>query len=154
MPIFALLFLFAKKELRLFLITIASVVFLAWGEKNALLWLGIILFASYGLGNLLPRAKADKNSIWLWVGLGINLGILALFKYWAAYGSNLLASNRIPSQWIPSLSSLTVPLGLSYVTFQAVSYLIDVWKGTIPRRRTSFVLAHIYCSSRNWSQAR
>ena len=132
LPIFVVLYLLAKKELRLLLVIIASLVFLAWGQNKVVLWLGGILLASYSIGLLLPQAKERKKSFWLWMGLGVNLVILAAFKVLTAYGSKLVVILNIPPETQQSFTNLTVPLGLSFVTFQAISYLVDVWKGTIP----------------------
>ncbi|MBI5293988.1 MAG: MBOAT family protein [Chloroflexi bacterium] len=135
LPVFAVIYLFARKDLRLWLIVIASLVFLTWGNSIAVRWLGGILFASYGFGLLLPRAKEQKRAFWLWVGLGVNVVILLYFKVMLAYGPSLQLALKVPTQWSSLFASPVVPLGLSYVTFQAISYLADVWKGTIQPER-------------------
>jgi alginate O-acetyltransferase complex protein AlgI len=129
--VFFVVYLFARKDLRLWLIVIASLVFLTWGNSIAVRWLGGLLLASYGFGLLLPRAKEQGRSFWLWAGLGVNLIILLYFKVMLAYGPNLQLTLKISSQWSSLFTTPAVPLGLSYVTFQAISYLADVWRGVI-----------------------
>ena len=131
LPIFIIIYLVAKEELRLLLIIIASLVFLAWGDRNAIVWTGIVLFTGYSVGICLSLANAKGKLIWLWVGLGINLALLFLFKVYASYGSQFVSSIGIPDQLKQPFTSLTIPLGISYITFQAISYLVDVWRGTI-----------------------
>lgn len=138
LPVFFLLYLLAKKELRLWLIIIANLVFLAWGHNKAVIWLGVILLASYGIGLLLPRAKERKKSFWLWAGFGINLVILVAFKVMTAYGPTLAATLHVQLELKQYFTNPTVPLGLSYITFQAISYLADVWKGSIPPEKNPF----------------
>lgn len=135
LPLFILLYLVPHKELRLLLITIASLVFLAWGGLNALRWLSLILVTAYFLGLSLSSEKGKGQAIWLWIGVGINLGLLSLFKLHTAYGPELVGMNDIPDSLRQPFSSLTVPIGISFVTFQAISYLVDVWRGTIPAER-------------------
>ena len=121
-------------DLRLPIVLAASVIFLTWGTKTALWWLGGILISGYLVGLAIARAKEKGNHspIWLWVGVGVNLAILSFFKFLTAYGENGFAWFHLPQNWIASAAGLAVPIGLSYVTFQMISYLVDVWKGTTP----------------------
>jgi alginate O-acetyltransferase complex protein AlgI len=135
LPIFLGAYLVARKEMRLWLIVLAGLVFLAWGKSTAALWLGFVLLVSYGIGLFLPGAKGGKRPFWLWLGLGTNLLLLAVFKFLLAYGSRLQAGLHLSGLWADLVKTPVVPLGLSYVTFQAVSYLVDVWRGTIPPER-------------------
>jgi alginate O-acetyltransferase complex protein AlgI len=104
----------------------------------ALLWLGSILISGYLAGLAITRAKEKRsNSLkWLWIAIGINVAILAFFKFSVAYGAKGFA--WLPPNWIAPVTGLVVPVGLSYVTFQMISYLLDVWKGTMPAEK-SFV---------------
>ena len=135
LPLFTLLYLVPHRELRLLLITIASLVFLAWGGLNALRWLSLILLTAYFVGLSLSSEKGKGKAIWLWIGVGINLGLLSLFKIHTAYGPELIAMSGFPDSLRQPFSSLTVPIGISFVTFQAISYLVDVRRGTIPAER-------------------
>ena len=138
LPVFVILYLVANKDLRLLLITIASVVFLAWEQDKVVFLLGGVILASYGIGLFLPRAKVQKKSFWLWAGIGLNLVILSAFKVLPVYGSTLISILHIPSNMQQPFTNLPVLLGLSYITFQAVSYLVDVWKGIIPPEKNLF----------------
>lgn len=96
LPLFILFYLVPHKELRLLLITIASLVFLAWGGLNALRWLSLILITAYFVGLSLSSENGKGKAIWLWIGVGINLGLLSFFKLHTAYGPKLLGMNGIP----------------------------------------------------------
>jgi alginate O-acetyltransferase complex protein AlgI len=83
---------------------------------------GILLFSSlmnYALGAFLRRKPATWR---LWMGIGLNLLLLGSFKYWPSI-ANLLHPSKIKS------ASLLLPLGISFWTFQALSYLIDIYRG-------------------------
>lgn len=135
LPIFLVIYLLTRKELRLWLVLLASLIFLGWGQQKSIVWLGVILLVTYGIGLLLPRAKGQKSSAWLWLGLAANLFLLAAFKVLSAYGPVLQKQFGISSSMADAFVSPVVPLGLSYVTFQAISYLIDVWRGSVQPER-------------------
>lgn len=131
LPVFATIYLIAKEELRLWIIIIGSLVFLTWGDRHSIIWISIVLFTSYAVGYCISIAKGKGKLIWLLVGLSINLALLFLFKTYASYGPQLNSLIDISSPLKQPFSRLTIPLGISYVTFQAISYLVDVWRGTI-----------------------
>jgi alginate O-acetyltransferase complex protein AlgI len=72
------------------------------------------------------KEKKDTLSLLLWSGIAINIAILTLFKVTATYGIHPVLFAPFPSGGVVSL------LGLSYIAFQIISYLIDVSRGTIP----------------------
>jgi alginate O-acetyltransferase complex protein AlgI len=134
LPVFLLAYLVSAQRLRLPIVLAASIIFLAGGSKMALWWLGGILISGYLAGLAIARTKEKgyHSPIWLWVGIGVNLAILSFFKFSAAYGEDGFVRLHIPQNWITPITGLAVPIGLSYVTFQMISYLVDVWKGNTP----------------------
>jgi alginate O-acetyltransferase complex protein AlgI len=137
LPVFLLVYLVSAQRLRLPVVLAASVIFLTWGEKTALWWLGGILISGYFVGLAIARAKEKGNPslIWLWIGVGVNVAILSFFKFITAYGGNVFVRFHMPQNWIAPIAGLAVPVGLSYLTFQMISYLVDVWKGTTPAEK-------------------
>ncbi|NOT05389.1 MAG: MBOAT family protein [Anaerolineales bacterium] len=85
-----------------------------------------------GLAIAKSKEKGNYSLLWLWAGVGINLAILSFFKNIIAYSDNVFARLPLPQNWIAPAAGLAVPIGLSYVTFQMISYLVDIWRGTIP----------------------
>jgi alginate O-acetyltransferase complex protein AlgI len=132
LPVFLLVYLISAQRLKLPVVLAASIIFLAWGSKMALLWLGGILISGYlaGLAIARTKEKGGHSPIWLWGGIGLNLAILSFFKFSTAYGEDGFSWLHLPQGWITPVAGLAVPIGLSYVTFQMISYLVDVWKGT------------------------
>jgi alginate O-acetyltransferase complex protein AlgI len=137
LPVFIVAYLISNQRIRLPLVLAASIVFLTLGQITALWWLTGILVAAYALGLAISRAK--KNGLsgkgLLWLGVGIVVALLSFFKFMTAYGTAGLSWLHIPAAWIKPISGLVVPLGLSYVTFQVISYLVDVWKGNTPAEK-------------------
>jgi len=127
-PVFLALYLIARPSLRLLLISLANMAFIIAGQISALLPLLGISLAGYGLGRLIDANRGNQKamSIWMWLGIGINIGLLAIAKFAGTYGTDRISIGSIPFNGFVSL------LGLSYVTFQIISYVVDVAKGTLP----------------------
>ena len=79
----------------------------------------------------IPEAENRRRKKWLWFSLGVNLGMLALFKY-AAFFWNSLAWTMA---WEPMEASLP-PMGISFFTFQTLSYSIDIYRGQLRPAKT------------------
>lgn len=133
LPVFLLIYLVSEQRLRLTIVLAASVVFLVWGANLNLFLLGGIVISGYWIGLAIGRTKKDSQaSAWLWVGAGINLLTLFFFKFSAAFGEAGFAWLHMPQGWIAPAAGLVAPIGLSYITFQTIAYLVDVWRGNVP----------------------
>ena len=103
-----------------------SLVFYGWGEPK-LLWLmvsTILLFYGCGLG--LDRAKGERGKkLWLTVSVVISLGLLGVFKYADFFVASF---NSLTGLSVPLLR-LALPVGISFYTFQCLSYTIDLYRG-------------------------
>ena len=125
-------------RLRNGLLLAASLIFYAWGEpKNVLLLLASCL-ANYLFG----LAVAGRRKGFLILAVGFNLGLLFVFKYlnFAVETVNVLAGAEILPQ-----TNIALPLGISFFTFQAMSYVIDVYRGDTPVRKNLSDLALYIC---------
>ncbi len=125
-------------RLRNGLLLAASLIFYAWGEpKNVLLLLASCL-ANYLFG----LAVAGRRKGFLILAVGFNLGLLFVFKYlnFAVETVNALAGAEILPQ-----TNIALPLGISFFTFQAMSYVIDVYRGDTPVRKNLSDLALYIC---------
>ncbi|HEU4716502.1 MAG TPA: MBOAT family O-acyltransferase [Bacteroidia bacterium] len=114
------------------LLTIFSLFFYAWGEP---VWVFLLIFTS-----LVDYANAlfiEKYRDTKWAKAGLvssvifNLGILMVFKYSGFFVQNL---NFITGLSIP-VPAFTLPIGISFYTFQSVSYVVDVYRREVPAQR-------------------
>ena len=113
-----------------------SLVFYAWGEPvYVLLMAGSILF-NYGAGLAMEKRPEKKKPV-LILALLVNLGALGFFKYtdFLLGSLNLLLPNPLP------LTHIALPIGISFYTFQILSYVIDVYRGEYPAQRNLLSLA-------------
>lgn len=104
----------------------ASLLFYAWGEP---VWVFLIVFSAlidYRMGRAIAAETGKARRIgYLSVSLGVNLGLLSVFKYGAFFTENL---NAVLGLSLPVLK-LSLPVGISFYTFQTVSYVVDVYRG-------------------------
>lgn len=114
----------------------ASLVFYAWGEVVFILLLLASTAANYGLGRWVDREQVpSRRKLAVAVAVAINLGFLAFFKYADfAVGTldALLVRLGVPSLPAPEVP---MPIGISFFTFHALSYVIDVYRGKWPAAR-------------------
>ncbi len=126
MPIFFLLYFIAPSKMRNIILLIASLFFYAWGEPVYVVLMLFSTVSDYFHGLFIEKYRGTyKSKIFLASGLFINLLMLGFFKY-----SDFAIStvNQITGANIPLLN-LPLPIGISFYTFQTMSYDIEVYTG-------------------------
>ena len=103
---------------------VVSVLFYAFGEPSYVVLILFSILLNYGIGRLIGREKHPKA--WLTVGVVVNLGLLVFFKYFAFLMENLGILFPAITAW--EIPKITLPIGISFYTFQALSYLVDVYR--------------------------
>ena len=113
---------------------IASLVFYTWGEKAYVLIMIYSITISYVIGCLLDITKRQKTRKFI-LGSGIVLNLLPLiyFKYSGFFIDNL---NMLLNLDILADASISLPIGISFFTFQAISYLVDLFRGDAQPQRS------------------
>ena len=109
---------------------LASLVFYGWGEPK-LLWLMVFTIAVFYLCGLAIGRSEKHKSKWLWVSVAVGVGLLGLFKYADFFLSSF---NAVTGLSVPLLR-LALPVGISFYTFQCLSYTIDVYRGKVPPQK-------------------
>ena len=117
-----------------------SLIFYAWGGPSLLILLVGMTLVCY-LGGRLIHAYSSRRRLWLILTLVICLGLLAVFKYTGFFLSNVQALLGVP-EVIPAI---TLPIGISFYTFQLISYVIDVYRGEVKPQK-KFWLLLLYAS--------
>lgn len=121
-----------------------SLVFYGWERPVYLLIMLAVILLNYVFGYLIDRAGEDikKRKRMLTVGVVLNLAILGFFKYADFLLENL---SQIPFLDFIKPLGIALPVGISFYTFQSMSYMIDVYRATVPVQR-SFVSFGTYVS--------
>ncbi len=119
------------------LLVLASYVFYGWWDYRFLSLIILSTLVDYLLGLKLAKAEKKKERKWLLAcSLIVNLGLLGFFKYYNFFLDNFIASFSFLGATI-SASSLNIilPVGISFYTFQTLSYTIDIYRGKISPTR-------------------
>ena len=133
LPVVFLLYWFAaQKNLKLqnTLIVISSYIFYGWWDWRflSLILLSTLVDYSVGLG-LLKQENLTKRKILLWISVLVNLGLLGFFKYYNFFLDNFITAFSFFGSPIKANSlNIILPVGISFYTFQTLSYTIDVYK--------------------------
>ena len=133
-------------------VLVASYVFYGWWDWKFLLLIALTTLCSYGSGLLIAKACERQNPtggsnssqgiarrcilsprFWLWANVLLNLGILGVFKYYDFFVESFARLFGVDAE--AHLLHLVLPVGISFYTFQALSYSIDVYKGKIAATR-------------------
>ncbi len=123
---------FGQNRGSLCILFVASLFFYAWWDIRFLpLLLGSIT-VNFLIGLALGSYKIHRwgSSAWLIIGVSLNLILLAFFKYWDFFASNV---NGVANTSIPLISAI-LPLGISFFTFEQISYLVDTRRSGEPER--------------------
>jgi alginate O-acetyltransferase complex protein AlgI len=130
--IFFLYWFVTDKNLKLqnFLIVVASYIFYGWWDWR---FLSLILFSTiidYTVGLKLSNVENTfKRKILLWISILVNLGFLGFFKYYNFFLDNFVTAFSFFGNEIKTNSlNIILPVGISFYTFQTLSYTIDVYK--------------------------
>lgn len=118
---------FRGREFKNVLLLLASLFFYAWGEPFFVMILMLSILLNYGFGRLIagsdPALHRTRRRGLLLLSLCYNVGLLAVFKYMGFFADNLslLVGRRV------NRPELALPIGLSFFTFQMLSYILDVY---------------------------
>lgn len=138
MPLVMAVYFLSKKEIRNYVLLIASIIFYAWGEPRYLAIMIITILVNYAGAILLDKHYSSRQRLWI-VSLTIvlDLSFLFYFKYFNFVVDNINGVLTTDFQ----LLDVIMPIGISFYTFQAMSYLIDVYRREVPAQKDVYKLA-------------
>ncbi len=135
LPIFLILYLLAAPKHRNIIGVAAGFVFFAWGQVVYLPLMVILILVNFFLSKQIEVHRGQNIAqIALIGGVSFNLLILAFFKTLTAYGTSWMV-DWFPQQAVSVLEENLLPLGLSYIVFQLISYLIDIYNELCNREK-------------------
>lgn len=130
LPITLLIYYLVPRQGRNIFLFIINLVFYGWGEPTLVLLMVFNIFFNYMGGWLVDKYRQDakKKKLFLILTCILDIGILAVFKYTGLITETL---NLLPFLNIPTLE-ISLPIGISFYTFQTMSYVIDVYRDDAP----------------------
>ena len=129
LPIMLLIYFIVPNKFKNAVMIVASLIFFAWGEIRYIFIMLLLAVMDYICGQKINKywENKKKKKIFLFIDIGVNLLILFFFKYADFIITNI---NNITNLSIPLLN-IPLPIGVSFNTFQSLSYIIDVYRGTV-----------------------
>ncbi len=138
LPLLMLVYFLIADEFKNIILLLASLFFYAWGEPTYVVLMIASICANYVFGLLIDKFRNQKLAI-LTVAITVifNLGILFYFKYMNFFIDNV---NNVFNLSIAA-KEIIMPIGISFFTFQAMSYVIDVYRNQVTVQKDVFKLA-------------
>lgn len=129
LPVMLLIYFIVPNKFKNAVMIVASLLFFAWGEIRYIFVMLLLAVMDFICGKKINKHWQDKKKkkLYLLIDIGVNLLILFFFKYADFIITNI---NQITSLDIPLLN-IPLPIGVSFNTFQSLSYIIDVYRGTV-----------------------
>jgi alginate O-acetyltransferase complex protein AlgI len=130
LPVFLVMFFATSGTGRLFVSLVASYIFYGWWDWRFTFLLAALTVGNFIAGQQVSRAPNDRAArFWMSVGVTLSLVILGFFKYFNFFSASIAeALNGIGIHESPILLKVILPVGISFYTFQTLSYVIDVYR--------------------------
>ncbi len=130
LPVCLLVYKFSPLKLRNFWLLVVSLFFYGWGEPKYIIIMFASIFVDYTHGMLVEKWRDNDRKARMAVASSVffNLAILFVFKYWDFLAGSI---NAVTGLNIPLLK-VPLPIGISFYTFQTMSYTIDVYRKDAP----------------------
>ena len=129
LPIMLLVYFSVPKNFKNAVMILASLIFFAWGEIRYIFIMLLLAIMDFFCGKGINKNDGNrkKQRLYLFIDVGVNLLILFFFKYADFIIGNI---NAVLNINLP-LWNIPLPIGVSFNTFQSLSYIIDVYRGTV-----------------------
>ena len=109
-----------------YFLLLSSLVFYAWGEPCLVLLMIVSVCINWLIGLLISKTEEKARVLFLVIGIVCNLGMLGYYKY-AGFFAEIV--NSVFAREIVPIIEISLPIGISFFTFQAISYIVDVYRG-------------------------
>ncbi|MBQ8806077.1 MAG: MBOAT family protein [Bacteroidaceae bacterium] len=132
LPLVLAVYFLVPWKLKNTVLLLASLIFYGWGEPRYVFLMIASILLFYGCGLAIEKAKTKPwKRVWLTVSVVVSVALLCVFKYADFFITNF---NAVTGLSIPLLK-LALPIGISFYTFQCLSYTIDVYRGNVEAQK-------------------
>ncbi len=138
LPATLLLYFAAPRRMKNAVLLLCSLVFYGWGEPKYLLLMLFSIAQGYLFGLLIEKYRGKtRSTVFFWLSVSLSLLLLAYFKYADFFLDSFRAVTGLP---VPALQ-IALPIGISFYTFQILSYVVDVRRGDASAQKNPIDLA-------------
>ena len=138
LPSVLILYFLAPKKLKNTVLLISSLVFYGWGEPKYVIMMVASIIIGFISGLLIEATnEKSKKKLIITINIIINLGFLGFFKYSNFFIENFNSVTGLSLK----LLNVALPIGISFYTFQILSYAVDVYRGTVKAQKNLINLA-------------
>lgn len=132
LPLVLAVYFLVPWKLKNTVLLLASLIFYGWGEPRYVFLMIASILLFYGCGLAIEKAKTKPwKKAWLTVSVVVSVALLCVFKYADFFITNF---NAVTGLSVPLLK-LALPIGISFYTFQCLSYTIDVYRGNVEAQK-------------------
>jgi alginate O-acetyltransferase complex protein AlgI len=128
LPIFMIIYFLLPARFRNWLLLAASILFYAWGAPLFIFYLAASVLIDFFLAGSMGVSSLNLRKLLFWASVFMNLGLLLYFKYMNFFEDqfNVILSwtGGKPAEW----TKIALPVGISFITFQKLSYTLEVYK--------------------------
>ncbi len=140
LPLTIAFYFLSPKRLKNMVLLLSSLIFYAWGEPKYVFLMASLIVLGYGFGRLVETYRGKKTGqVFCILSIMISLSFLVYFKYADFFITNF---NAITGLGIPLLK-VVLPIGISFYTFQMISYIVDIYRGEEAQKNIINMAAYI-----------
>ena len=140
LPAVLAVYFLVPRGMKNLVLLVFSLIFYGWGEPKYLFLMAGSILSYYGCGLAMARWP-EKKKLWLWLSVALAVALMGIFKYADFFIGSV---NAVTGLSIPLLR-LALPIGISFYTFQCLSYVIDVYRGNVPAQRNLISFGAYVC---------
>ncbi len=140
LPLALMLYFAVPKRMKNAALLLSSLIFYGWGEPKYVLLMGVSVLLGFGFGLLIERYRKKRTGrIFCMISVSVSLSFLLCFKYADFFLGNVNALTG----WKLPLLHLALPIGISFYTFQIISYTVDVYRGEAAQKNLIHLAAYV-----------
>ncbi|MDE7017015.1 MAG: MBOAT family protein [Lachnospiraceae bacterium] len=140
LPLTGLVYFLAPRRMKNAVLLLCSLFFYAWGEPKYVLLMAVSIISGYIFGLLIEKYRSQRaGQVLCGISVAVSLSFLLYFKYAGFFVNNF----RAVTGWDIPVLQIALPIGISFYTFQIISYTVDVYRGDAAQKNLVSLAAYI-----------
>ena len=136
LPIILIIYYLSKDKYKNYILLLFSLIFYSWGEPKYIILMLLSIIVNYFFAIFIDKSDKKIKRLILILSIGFNIGLLFLFKYLGFFTNNISSIFNLNMPII----NIELPIGISFYTFQILSYVVDVYRKDVKVQKNIFTL--------------